>query len=241
MLSVRPSSLSESDARLEGSKAACYDIRAEEESLSKGLKAKDVRNSCQPAGGIDGGPWPTNFVRSAEASLNFASEFQHVVDSSADERPIQKWLEANPAALVLRLGAVNGWVFGRPRLGAEFVPDFMSCTWDSRGYHWSLLELENPKFSPLTQEGGQSARLTHAIQQILDWRIWLRANIQYAQQELGFRDLDAGFRAHVVIGRRRTLDSREPLRYRELSRDDLEVMTYDRLIERLVKNLRLSP
>jgi Domain of unknown function (DUF4263) len=196
--------------------------------------------SGQQVGGSDGRPWPANFVCHSKLPLDFVSQLQRVVDAAADERPIQKWLEKNPAALVLHLSATTGWLFGRPKLGAEFVPDFMFCNWDSSGYHWSLVELENPNFASLTREGSQTAKLTRAVQQILDWRIWVRANIQYAQHQLGFRDLDDGFRAYIVIGRRKDMNERERLRYRELSRGGLEVLTYDRLVESVARSLRSS-
>lgn len=208
-------------------------------SLSGELR-KNMPDSRKPIGDSDGRPWPANFVRFSSCPLDFASQLQRVIDSAIDESPIRKWFEENPAALVSHLSATCGWLFSRPKLGAEFVPDFMFCSWDSRGYRWSLVELENPNFASLTGEGSQTAVLTNAVRQILDWRIWLRANVQYAQHELGFRDLDDGFRAHIVIGRRKNMDERERLRYRELSRDGLEVLTYDRLVESLAKSLRLS-
>jgi len=86
-----------------------------------------------------------------------------VVEEANDEAPIQSWLEANPGALLAFLqGQTNAWVFGRPRLGAEYIPDFMICEQDSRGYQWHLVELESPRFPVLTGSGMQSAKLTQA-------------------------------------------------------------------------------
>lgn len=58
-------------------------------------------------------------------------------------------------------------------------PDFMLCEMDSGGYHWILIELESPTHRSMTKAGEQSAKLTHALRQIRDWRIWLRKNIQW--------------------------------------------------------------
>jgi hypothetical protein len=83
----------------------------------------------------------------------------------------------------------------------------------------------------LRQDGQQRAEFTHARQQIDDWRIWLRKNIQYAQGQLGFIGLDAEFKAIIVMGRRVDIKPEQRERYRELSRDNVEVMSYDRLFE----------
>jgi len=177
-------------------------------------------------------PWPDYFVSYKQLLTLNPDELQRIVDAAYDERPIQHWFENHPATLIhLLSGSASGWVFGRPRLGSEFIPDLMICNLDSRGYQWHLIELESPRYSVLTQKAEQSAVLTHAVQQIRDWRIWLRNNVQYAQNELGYRELDAEFKGYVVLGRRKGMNKTERARYRELSRDGLTVMTYDRLIE----------
>src|ERR1051325_2030567 len=178
--------------------------------------------------------WPNNFVSLYKLAANLPHELNQIVEMAQDERPIQTWCEANPVTLLPFLGGTGqGWVFGRPKLGAEFIPDFMLCFFDSSGFHWHLVELENPRFSAITQEGAQNAKLTHAIQQVLDWRIWLRRNVQYAQSQLGYRGLDAGFEASIVMGRRNEMSQSVKDRYRELSRDGVTVMTYDRFLERV--------
>jgi hypothetical protein len=177
-------------------------------------------------------PWPENGVLWLHVDPEVVKEFEAVVETATSEAPIHAFLERNPVLLSQILGGGHGrWIFSKSRLGAEHVPDFMLCEKDSGGYHWTLLELENPHFPPLTQSGEQSAKLTHAIQQVRDWRIWLRKNIQYAQQELGFVDLDSDFQGIVVIGRRRSLNDEHRERYRELSNGRITVMSFDRLLD----------
>src|SRR6185503_6835504 len=174
-------------------------------------------------------PWPEHFVSLEQLSALQANELQHIIETAQDERPVQKYCEQNPVLLLPFLGGVDhGWVFGRPKLGAEFVPDSMLSFLDSGGYHWHLIELENPRFAALTRQAEQNAKLTHAVQQILDWRIWLRRNVQYAQAQLGYRDLDAEFDSSIVMGRRQEMTRNQRDRYRELSRDRITIMTYDR-------------
>jgi Domain of unknown function (DUF4263) len=185
-------------------------------------------------------PWPEHFVSLEQLSAYQASELQQIIETAQDERPVQKYCELNPVLLVPFLGGVDrGWVFGRPKLGAEFVPDFMLGFLDSAGYHWHLIELENPRFAALTRQAEQNAKLTHAVQQILDWRIWLRRNVQYAQTQLGYLDLDAEFDSSIVMGRRQEMTRNQRDRYRELSRDRITIMTYDRFFERIASILKL--
>jgi hypothetical protein len=202
--------------------------------------SKPFSKGVDPSSNRQGDPWPTHFVRLEQLAAHLPDELQRIVDVAQDERPIQKWCEEKPVSLLPFLSGVDrGWVFGRPKLGAEFIPDLMLCHLDSSGYHWHLIELENPRYSALTNSAGQNAKLTHAVQQVLDWRIWLRENVQYARSELGFQDLDGEFEGYVIIGRRREMSRREKNRYRELSRDKLTVMTYDRFVERVASAVKL--
>jgi len=191
-----------------------------------------------------GDPWPDNYadwlLSSMEEIERLAGELENLVNSAQDEQPPQAFFERNPGLLVQLLRGSHGrWVFPKPRLGSEHVPDFAICEEDSGGYHWHLVELENPNFDVLTSKGQPTAKLAHAIQQVNDWRIWLRSNCQYAQNELGYQDLDAEFRAIIVIGRREDRTPRDQKRYRELSQDArTEVMSYDRLFERVISLAR---
>ena len=123
------------------------------------------------------------------------------------------------------------WCFDRPRLGGEFIPDFLLATRNSTGFQWVMVELESPTKSPLTKAGLPTAKLNEALTQVRDWRSWLRLNIAYAQSQLGFSDLHAEVHAYVVIGRRSMLEAKNIRRYQELSSDKTGVMSYDRLVD----------
>jgi len=184
-------------------------------------------------------PWPDKYAEWLLSSIDeinrLAGELEKVITEAQDERPIQKFFEQDPGLLVQLVHYHHArWVFPQPRLGSEHIPDFMICGKDSTGYHWHLVELENPNYEALTKKGNPSAKLTHAMQQIYDWRIWLRKNCQYAQSELGYLDLDGEFDATIVIGRREDMSPKDRERYRELSRNKIEVMSYDRLLDRVV-------
>ena len=156
-----------------------------------------------------------------------------IIDDARDERPIQEFLARNPALLRgLLPSAHRVWCFDRPRLGGEYVPDFLLCRENSMGFLWTLIELESPRKRALTAAGVQSSPLSVAFGQIGDWRAWVRQNVAYAQSELGFRGLDAEAQGIVVLGRRVEMNSRSQARYREIStgRRDI-VMSYDRLLD----------
>jgi hypothetical protein len=60
------------------------------------------------------------------------------------------------------------------RLGSDFTIDFVVPTdLASVGVGYELIEFERPDAAPFTVHGNPSARLSHAIQQIVDWKIWL--------------------------------------------------------------------
>ena len=103
-----------------------------------------------------------------------------------------------------------------------------------------MVELESPSQRPLTQGGVPSQKLNHALLQVRDWRTWLRSNIAYAQNELGFKELNAECEAVVVIGRRHGVDAKHAVRYRELSSANTKIMSYDRLVDVMRRGRALS-
>ena len=152
-------------------------------------------------------PWPEQkvdyFLPSQTEVDRLSSALCDTISQARDERPLQTFFEENPSMLVqlFRYGGAR-WLFSRPRLGSEHIPDFAVCGLNSAGPHWHLVELESPTVSVLRSDGQPRAAFTHARQQIDDWRIWLRNNIQYAQHELGFTGLDAEFKGMIIMGRR---------------------------------------
>jgi hypothetical protein len=178
-------------------------------------------------------PWPEHRCREEITPSNVELElFESILNDATDERPLQTFLAAHPHLMMCLLPPGRGaWCFDRPRLGSELIPDFLLCTQNSSGMLWCMVELESPTRAPLTHTGLPSQKLAQALTQVRDWRVWLRANIAYAQHQLGFQDLDAECHACVVIGRRHRLHARHAARYRELSDKRATIMTYDRLLE----------
>ena len=177
-------------------------------------------------------PWPERYVEQRAPSAINLADYTRILTAANDERPLQEYLAAVPAFFRSLLPACTDfWCFDRPSLGGELLPDFLLCYRNSRGFNWAYVELESPPQTPLLKSGRPSAKLHEAIAQITDWRDWLRDNISYAREHLRLRQIDAEALGFVVIGRRECFDPRYALKYRSLSSNSLNVMSYDRLME----------
>lgn len=165
-----------------------------------------------------------------EPASKTIDDFDRVLSDAADERPLQRFLASFPALLgPLAPPGSTYWCLDRPRLGAEFVPDFLLASITSVGFRWAMIELEGPNEKTLTRTGLPAKKMAEALKQVRDWRTWLTDNVAYAREELGLKDIEANCPAFVIIGRRGSLDPKQIKTYRALSADGTTVMSYDRL------------
>ena len=178
-------------------------------------------------------------VAGREPAPEIVDDFGRVLGDAADERPLQTFLSSFPI-LLAPLAAPGGtiWCLDQPRLGSEFVPDFLIATVTSVGFRWAMVELESPNEKTLTRAGLPAKKLAEALKQIRDWRTWLTDNVAYGRGELGLTDIDANCPAYVVIGRRGNLDPKQIRTYRALSTALTTVMSYDRLLEQMNRAAR---
>ena len=184
--------------------------------------------------------WPDSVVTAGrEPVAENLADFEAVLGDASDERPIQKLLASSPVLLgpLVPAGGTY-WCLDRPRLGAEYVPDFLLATVTSVGFRWLAIELESPVARALTKRGLPARKLAEALGQVRDWRTWLSENVSYARDERGLKDIDGSCDAVVVIGRRSTLDPKQITRYRALSTNGLTVMSYDRLGDTIRNSVR---
>ncbi len=166
-------------------------------------------------------------------------EFERLVDGAEDERPIQRFLSDHQHMLACLLGDRLRYSVALPRLGSQYVPDFVIAGVDSLGIRWVLVELETPNTAMYLTDGKQfSGKTRNALSQVVDWRHWLSENLSYARSPkdrdgLGLIDIAPKPPAVVVIGRRSGLSAaREAARHDSVDRN-IEIQTYDRLFERL--------
>lgn len=174
-----------------------------------------------------------------EPATETVDDFERVLADATDERPLQTMLASFPV-LLGPLAQPGGaiWCLDRPRLGSEFIPDFLLASVTSVGFQWTMVELESPSEKALTKTGLPAKKLAEALKQIRDWRTWLTDNVAYARSELGLKDIDANCPAFIVIGRRGSLDPKQVKTYRALSSNGISVMTYDRLLEHMNRSAR---
>ena len=166
-------------------------------------------------------------------------DFERVLGDAADERPLQKLLATSPVLLgsLVQPGG-HYWCLDRPKLGAEYIPDFLLASITSVGFKWVSIELENPNEKALTRAGLPAKKLAEALGQVRDWRMWLTDNVAYAREERGLKDIDGNCEAFVIIGRRSSLDPKQIKKYRALSADGVTVMSYDRLHDTIRNSTR---
>jgi hypothetical protein len=187
-------------------------------------------------------PWPGRRCSLHRVQIDsLIAEFETVLADAHDERPVQTFLAVHPELMVSLLPpGGDTWCFDRPRLGGDFIPDFLLCTRNSTGYQWILIEIESPTKPLLTGKGLPSGKLTEAMGQIRDWRSWIRSNVGFAQSHLTFTGLTAEAKGFVVMGRRAGINQRHFSRYRELTDERIAVMTYDRLIDSMARGRALA-
>jgi hypothetical protein len=160
--------------------------------------------------------------------------FAAALAAARSEREMQAYLSAHPHLLIQHLSGGHGrWVHPMKRLGSEHVTDFVIGARDTLGFHWTAVELESPTAIVFTRQGDPSARLTHSIRQLQDWRIWLNSNLDYARRRrsehgLGLPDIDAEAEGLIIIGKDASLPAETRERRRRMaSENNTQIRTYD--------------
>ena len=89
-----------------------------------------------------------------EPAKEIVDEFDSVLSDARDEKPLQTFLASNPS-LLSSLSQPGGayWCLDRPRLGSEYIPDFLLASQTSVGIQWAMIELESPLEKVLTKAG----------------------------------------------------------------------------------------
>lgn len=164
---------------------------------------------------------------------------QDALDSAKDERPLQKVLEKHPEILAYLVTGNKGvYVIPQPKLGKEYVPDFLIAGETSAGLSWTLVELESPTAQLTIADGQPAQQLRKAIQQITDWREWLAVNLDYARRSIAENGLGLPGIRHdppglIIISRESYSSVPDIMRLREPGARNIEIRTYDWLLRSL--------
>jgi hypothetical protein len=165
--------------------------------------------------------------------------FSEKLTTATKESDLQYFFEDNPIMLIQYLGGGQGrWVIPQKALGSEYVTDFLIADKDSLGFHWQAVELEHPFKKAYKKNGDPTHEMTHAIQQIRNWRSWLQDNLNYAQRNikengLGLTEITPDLPGLIIIGRRNEESQMHRIKRRNLGKDsNIKIHTYDWLYDR---------
>jgi hypothetical protein len=165
---------------------------------------------------------------------DLADRLDATLRDATDERPLQAFFEEYPFVLPLALfGGLHqySWAFPRPRLGGgTFIPDFLACDRDSLGFQWKIIELESPLANPLNKDDSVSRACHHAVQQIRDYRRWLRDKLAFERQQ-GWPGISGECECWVVIGRRQERRRVAQERLADFKGERIAVHSYDHVLE----------
>jgi hypothetical protein len=173
---------------------------------------------------------PNLAARKAFADL--LAGLQELLDGP--EEPAHQFLKANPALLSpTHIASWSKLPFG------DRVSDFV---FREPGGDYLLVEIESPVRELFRKDGQQRQELTHAINQILDWRVFLENNLNAVREDLGLSGISANPRSLIVIGRSSSLSEANRLKLTTLQNQtpNLKIITYDDLIasaKAVVENL----
>ena len=154
---------------------------------------------------------------------NVLEELSRLLDGP--EEPAHQFLKQHPEILC----PANTASWSKLRLGMR-VTDFV---FREPGNDYLLVEIESPLRELFRKDGQQRGELTHAFNQITDWRIFIEDNLREVQEELGLVGMSANPRSLIVIGRSTTLseDDRRKLTTLQNQIPRLRILTYDDLIQ----------
>lgn len=142
------------------------------------------------------------------------------------EEPAHQFLKANPKLL----SATHQKCWSKLPFGERFS-DFV---FREPGEEYLLVEIESPLRELFRRDGQQRHELTHAWNQILDWRSYLENNLSAARENLGLSGISANPKSLIVIGRSAELsdENRRKLATMQSQVPNLKILTYDDLIDR---------
>jgi Domain of unknown function (DUF4263) len=136
-------------------------------------------------------------------------------------------------------------VISNLEMGADLKPDLVVVSDNqSYGFKYELIELESPHDRIFTSKGRQSAKLTHALQQVEDWQRWLEKHPDSAKElfpskaHLLWGDPQLSYT--VVIGRRDEVVRNNEIRIQKSSKYGCSIRSFDHITDRLRRNIFLD-
>ncbi len=198
---------------------------------------------------------PINDVLQYIRALFESIRFERLLDDQVSEREISRYLDDNQRVIQSATAYSQGeaaYCFREFQFGSDFVGDFLIVTpRRSVAPLINLVELEPVEDMLFTKKGLPSHRLVTAMNQVKQWRSWIRQNPKLFRDEILKRskraldpaDLDRWIRyeeiqmqAFIFIGRRSAIKGED---YRNLwasNEDRITIHTYDSILEWITHN-----
>jgi hypothetical protein len=144
---------------------------------------------------------------------------------SGPEEPAHQFLKQHPEIL----SPTHTAAWSKLPLGNR-VTDFV---FREPSNDYVLVEIESPLRELFRKDGQQRQELTHAFNQVIDWRIFIENNLQKVQEEIGLLGISSNPRSLIVIGRSADLteEDRRKLSTLQGQIPRLRILTYDDLIQ----------
>jgi hypothetical protein len=196
--------------------------------------------NCKPVSDwLKTDPFKEYFVFWDEIGFFEIELFKNALKNAKGERDLQRFLEYHPIMLIQHLGGGQGrWVIPKKKLGSRYEIDFLVADKDSQGFHWMAIELESPFSKTYKKNGDPTKELSHAMQQIRNWRAWIRDNQAHAQNPVIKNGLELpditsdGLPGLIIIGRRDTENEKYRFKRRDLGNEaNMKIHSYDWLLE----------
>jgi hypothetical protein len=174
--------------------------------------------------------WPN--IEQAQEDL---SSFEKLIETAKNENELHEFLLERQYLLAWQEPHCHH-VVSKPRLGSQYVPDFLLAEMSSAGITWVLVEIERSDDRLTTKSGEFTKCVRTALQQIRDWRRWLTPNKDYAIRSLtdgglGLGEVEMLPKGLVVVGRRAQVDDRFNQLRSDTRNEGIEICTYDRILE----------
>jgi hypothetical protein len=130
-------------------------------------------------------------------------------------------------------------------MGADLKPDLVVVSDNqSFGFKYELIELESPHDQVFTSKKRQTAKLTHALQQVEDWQRWLEKHPDSAKELFPSKAHwvwgDPQVSYTVIIGRRAEMIQNNEIRIQKSTKYLCSIRSFDHLTDKLRENLFLS-
>ena len=161
------------------------------------------------------------------------NRFWSLLQTNSDEPAIQKFLENNP---ILFHQFTPLLIKKKPRVLGKHETDFVIL---SKNSHLVLIEIERPGKQILKKTGGQTQKLTQAIEQVRDWLHEIDEHRQAVLDGMGFRkEQVSAIRGVVIAGRDMNYNEEDLRKLKKVDFGKISFFTYDDLAASLASLIR---